>query len=52
MKPVRFLRPAELELFDAAQYYELQATGLGYNSSNNALASTPRQLAWKIEIFS
>ena len=29
MKPVRFLRPAELELLDAAQYYELQATGLG-----------------------
>ncbi len=29
MKTVRFLRPAELELLDAAQYYELQATGLG-----------------------
>lgn len=29
MKPVRFLRPAELELLDAAQYYEIQATGLG-----------------------
>ena len=29
MKPIRFLRPAELELLDAAQYYELQATGLG-----------------------
>ncbi len=29
MKMVRFLRPAELELLDAAQYYELQATGLG-----------------------
>lgn len=29
MKPVRFLRPAELELLDAAQYYELQAAGLG-----------------------
>jgi hypothetical protein len=29
MKPVRFLRPAELELLDAAQYYELQAIGLG-----------------------
>lgn len=29
MKPVRFLRPAELELLDAAQYYEMQARGLG-----------------------
>ncbi len=29
MKPVRFLRPAEIELLDAAQYYELQAQGLG-----------------------
>ncbi len=29
MKPVRFLRPAELELLDAVEYYELQATGLG-----------------------
>jgi len=29
MKPVRFLRPAELELLDAAQYYEFQASGLG-----------------------
>jgi hypothetical protein len=29
VKPVRFLRPAELELCDAAQYYERQATGLG-----------------------
>jgi toxin ParE1/3/4 len=29
MKPVRFLRPAELELLDAAQFYELQAAGLG-----------------------
>lgn len=29
MKPAHFLRPAELELLDAAQYYELQATGLG-----------------------
>ena len=29
MKTVRFLRHAELELLDAAQYYELQATGLG-----------------------
>ena len=29
MKPVRFLRPAELEMLDAAKYYELQATGLG-----------------------
>jgi hypothetical protein len=29
MKTVRFLRPAELELHNAAQYYELQATGLG-----------------------
>ncbi len=29
MKPIRFLRPAELEMLDAAKYYELQATGLG-----------------------
>ena len=29
MKPVRFLRPAELEMLDAARYYELQASGLG-----------------------
>lgn len=29
MKPVRFLRPAELEMLDAAKYYELQAPGLG-----------------------
>ena len=25
MKPVIFLRPAEAEMLDAAQYYELQA---------------------------
>ncbi len=31
MKPVRFLQPAELEMLDAAKYYELQATGLGDN---------------------
>ena len=29
MKPVRFLRPAEMELLDAVQYYESQAPGLG-----------------------
>ncbi len=29
MKPVRFLRPAELEMLDAARYYALQAPGLG-----------------------
>ena len=29
MKTVRFLRPAELEMLDAARYYELQGTGLG-----------------------
>ena len=29
MKTVRFLRPAELEILDAAGYYELQASGLG-----------------------
>ena len=29
MKPVIFLRPAEAEMLDAAQYYELQAPGLG-----------------------
>lgn len=29
MKAVRFLGPAELEMLDAARYYELQAPGLG-----------------------
>lgn len=29
MKTVRFLQPAEQEMLDAAQYYELQASGLG-----------------------
>ena len=29
MKPVRFLRPAELEMLAAAKYYELQTPGLG-----------------------
>jgi len=29
MKTVRFLRPAEDEMLDAAWYYELQAPGLG-----------------------
>jgi toxin ParE1/3/4 len=29
MKTVRFLLPAEMEMFDAARYYEDQATGLG-----------------------
>ena len=29
MKTVRFLRPAELEMLDAAGYYEIQAPGLG-----------------------
>ena len=29
MKTVRFLLPAELELLEAARYYELQAPGLG-----------------------
>lgn len=29
MKPVHVLKPAELELLDAAQYYEIQARGLG-----------------------
>jgi hypothetical protein len=28
-KIVRFLRPAELEMLDAARYYELQAQSLG-----------------------
>ncbi|HEX2959347.1 MAG TPA: hypothetical protein VHP36_03645 [Chitinispirillaceae bacterium] len=28
-KIVRFLHPAELEMLDAARYYELQAPGLG-----------------------
>lgn len=29
MKPIRFLKPAEDEMLDAARYYELQAPGLG-----------------------
>jgi toxin ParE1/3/4 len=29
MKPIRFLRPAELEMLDAARFYEEQASGLG-----------------------
>jgi len=29
MKTVRFLQPAEMEMLDAAAYYELQAAGLG-----------------------
>lgn len=29
MKPVRFLLPAEMEMMDAAMYYEGQAPGLG-----------------------
>lgn len=29
MMPVRFLQPAEQEMFNAAQYYELQVPGLG-----------------------
>ena len=30
MKPVRFLDPAKAEMRDAAEYYELQAEGLGF----------------------
>ena len=33
-KIVRFLRPAELEMLDAARYYELQAPGLGIDFLN------------------
>lgn len=29
MKPVIFLRPTEVEMLDAAKYYEIQAPGLG-----------------------
>jgi hypothetical protein len=29
MKAIRFLRSAELEMLDAARYYEFQAPGLG-----------------------
>jgi len=29
MNPVRFLRPAEIEVLDAARYYNIQAFGLG-----------------------
>lgn len=35
MKTVRFLRPAELEMLDAARYYELQAPGLGDDFLDN-----------------
>ena len=34
MKHVRFLRPAEQEMLDAAHYYEQQATGLGIDFLN------------------
>lgn len=34
MKQIRFLRPAELELLDAAHFYELQAAGLGVQFLN------------------
>jgi toxin ParE1/3/4 len=29
MKDLRFIRPAEMELLDAARYYEMHAPGLG-----------------------
>lgn len=35
MKTVRFLRPAEREMLDAARYYELQAPGLGDDFLDN-----------------
>ncbi|OGV64670.1 MAG: hypothetical protein A3K19_30060 [Lentisphaerae bacterium RIFOXYB12_FULL_65_16] len=34
MKTVRSLRPAELEMLDAARYYELQAPALGADFLN------------------
>lgn len=34
MKIARFLRPAELEMLDAARYYESQAPGLGSDFLN------------------
>jgi len=34
MKPVRFLRPAEQEMLDAARFYELQSPGLGKDFIN------------------
>lgn len=42
MKPIRFLQPAELELLEAAHFYELRATGLGgyfLDEVNKALES-------------
>ena len=39
MKTVRFLRPAELELLDAAKYYELQAAGLGNEFLDKVVAA-------------
>ena len=34
MKTVRFLRPAEQEMLDAARFYELQSHGLGTDFIN------------------
>lgn len=34
MKSIHFIRPAELEMLDAAQYYEAQASGLGEDFLN------------------
>ena len=51
MKTVRFLRPAEQEMLDAARFYELQSTGLGKDFINRIdsavcdIGTHPDQLA-------
>ena len=44
MKTVRFLRPAEQEMLDAARYYEAQARGLG-NDFLDKIDSAVRDIA-------
>jgi len=52
MKPVRFLKPAEDEMLDAACYYELQVVGLGkvfldkIDSALEDISSLPK--AWPV----
>lgn len=52
MIPVRLLKPAEQEMLDAAQYYELQADGLGnvfldkLDSAINDISLSPE--SWQV----
>ncbi len=45
---IRFLTPAEIEMFEASAYYEMQATGLGSNfldiieEATNEIKENPR----------